>query len=105
MRFLTLAVILLGLGLSGYARADDTKSSASMFLTQHGLAASSQIAQAVGCANVCQIAASSGGATCPLPGAGGTTCIPVGTGCNCNGQLVSLGMGVIVGTAARVEGK
>ena len=102
MRFLTLAVILLGLGLSGYARADDTKSSASMILAQHGL---SQVAQAVGCANVCKIADSSGGATCPLATATGSTCTPVGTGCNCSGQIVSLGMGVVVGTAQRMETK
>jgi hypothetical protein len=101
MRFLTLAVILLGLGLSGYARADDTKSSASMILAQHGLAASTQIAQAPGCANACQLAASVGGATCPIPSAAtGATCIPVGTGCNCSGQLINA-MGVVVGTAIR----
>ena len=100
MRFLTLAVILLGLGLSGYARADDTKSSASMFLAQHGLAATSQIAQAAGCANTCKLAESVGAAECVLPGGGGTTCIPVGTGCTCSGQLINA-MGMVAGTAVR----
>jgi len=100
MRFLTLAVILLGLGLSGYARADDTKSSASMFLAQHGLAASTQVAQAAGCANACKLAESVGGAACDLATATGSTCIPVGTGCTCSGQMIN-SMGLVVGTAIR----
>jgi hypothetical protein len=103
MRFLTLAVILLGLGLSGYARADDSKSSASMILAQHGL---SQVAQAAGCANTCQLPTSDGmgGATCPIPTATGSTCTPVGTGCNCSGQLINA-MGVRHGVAVNIAGK
>ena len=101
MRFLTLAVLFLGLALSGYARAGDTTTSASMILAQHGLAGHVELAQAAGCANTCQVAESLGGATCPIPTATGTTCIPVGTGCNCNAQLVGNGMGNVVGTAVR----
>lgn len=96
MRIVMLAVILLGLGVSGYARADDTKVTA--FLANHGIG---QIAQAAGCANKCQLAASSGGATCDLATATGSTCIPVGSGCTCLGQSVGGGMGVVVGTAVR----
>jgi len=96
MRFLTLAVILLGLGLSGYARADDTKLSASAVLSQHGF---SQLAQAAGCANTCQLPSSDGSAKCAIPTAAtGTTCIPVGTGCNCSGQIINM-MGIRHGTA------
>lgn len=101
MRLLALAVILLGLGLSGYARAGDTTSSASMILAQHGLAGHAQLAQAAGCANACKVAESLGGATCPIPTATGSTCIPVGTGCNCSAQLVGTGMGNVVGMAVR----
>jgi hypothetical protein len=91
-----LAVILLGLGVSGYARADDTK--VTTFLANHGI---SQIAQAAGCANKCELAASAGGASCDLATATGSTCIPVGTGCTCMGQSVSAGMGLVAGTAVR----
>jgi len=94
MRIVMLAVILLGLGVSGYARADDTK--VTTFLANHG-----QIAQAAGCANKCELAASSGGATCDLGQASGSSCVPVGTGCTCLGQAVGGGMGVVVGTAVR----
>jgi hypothetical protein len=101
MRIIMLLAVLL-LGFSGVARADDQRSSASMLLAQHGLAMAPQISQAGGnCANKCELASGTGGGpSCDLPGAGGTTCIPVGTGCTCSGQLINA-MGVVAGTAVK----
>lgn len=98
MRFIMLAVVLLGLGFAGYAQAADL--TASSTLAQHGLSATPQLAQGSNCATVCELAGSVGGANCPLAGAGGTTCIPVGTGCTCSGQLIN-SMGMVAGTAVK----
>ena len=99
MRFLMLAAILLGLGMFGSAQAADL--TASSVLTQHGLSATPQLAQGQNCATACKLPESdAGGPTCALPGSGGTTCIPVGTGCNCSGQLINL-MGIRHGYAVK----
>ena len=94
MRIAFLAALLIGVGFSGYARADGMTVTA--FVTSH-----TQIAQAAGCANKCMLAASQGGATCDLAQATGSSCVPVGSGCSCLGQSVGGGMGVVVGTAVR----
>jgi hypothetical protein len=99
MRFIMLAVILMGLGVAGAARAGDTLS-ASGVLAQHGLG--NQIAQAAGCANTCQLADSLGGKSCTLPTATGSTCTPVGSGCTCPGQIIGA-MGTVGGTTTRKE--
>jgi hypothetical protein len=79
MRLVTLlAVLLLGLGVAGHARADDQASSASQFLARHGL--SSQVAQLTGCATKCVLPESEGGNVCKLPVG---PCMPAGAGCTC----------------------
>jgi len=95
MRIAFLAALLIGVGFSGYARAGDMTVTA--FMTSH----TSQIAQAAGCANKCQVAESVGSATCDLAQATGSSCVPVGSGCTCTGQSVGGGMGLVVGTAVR----
>jgi hypothetical protein len=99
MRFIMLAVILLGLGMAGTAQAGEPVS-ASAVLSQHGLG--SQIAQAAGCANTCQLPESLGGKSCALPTATGTGCTPVGSGCTCSGQIINA-MGTVGGIATRKE--
>ncbi len=99
MRYVMIAMILLGLGVFGSARADDMR--ASTILAQHGLATSPQLSQGSNCANKCELASGTGGGpSCDLPGAGGTTCIPVGTGCTCSGQIINA-MGVVGGIAVK----
>ena len=93
MRFLVLTIMLLG--FAGVAHAEDGKASA--FLSRIGLS-NVQISQAAGCANKCEV---SGGASCDLATATGSTCIPVGTGCSCIGQQVGTGMGIVMGAAIR----
>jgi hypothetical protein len=95
MRLVIVTITIALLALAGQARADDGKASA--FLSRIGLS-NVQISQAAGCANKCEV---SGGASCDLATATGSTCVPVGTGCSCLGQQIGSGMGVVMGAAIR----